>query len=445
MRYSKVLGKNLKEKPSECSLKSHMFMIKGSYIKNVASGIFSLFNPAQKSIRKIENIICEEMDNIGGQEVFLPLVMPATLWEETNRYNTIKNEMIRFKDRNGSKMVLGMTHEEAAVHLARDIATSYTQYPFMVYQIQTKVRDEPRSRGGLIRTREFIMKDAYSFHASKDDLDIYYNLCHKAYEKIFKRVGLPEVVSVKSDSGMMGGSISHEFMLLSNVGEDKIIVCNNCNYKANVEIFAKNNKKLADDLSFQKVSEIVSESMCPDCKSKSLYTSRGIEVGNIFQLGQKYTKDMNMIFIDNQGTPQFPYMGCYGIGVGRLYASICEAHHDDFGPIWPISVAPWEIQICALRIDNQNVKETSEKIYNKLKTNNMDVIFDDRNVSAGEMFADADLLGSPIRIIVSPKNLSEGKVEISMRDKSKKIFVEIKNIVKTVEELISEEYKKLNF
>lgn len=443
MRCSKILGEKLKQKPSDCLLQSHIFMIKGSYIKNVASGIFSLFMPAKRSIRKIENIIREEMDNIGGQEVLFPVVMPATLWEETDRYNTIGGEMIRFKDRNDSNMLLGMTHEEAAVHLAKDAAISYTCYPFMIYQIQTKVRDEPRSRGGLIRTREFTMKDAYSFHTIKEDLDEYYDLCHKAYERIFKRTGLPEVISVKSDSGMMGGSISHEFMLLSDVGEDKIIICKNCNYKANVEIFAKNNKDLTDDLSFEKVSEIIGESTCPDCETKSVYVSRGIEVGNIFQLGQKYTKDMNMKFVDSQGTSQFPYMGCYGIGVGRLYASVCEASNDNFGPIWPISIAPWEIQICALRIDNPEVKEVSEKLYNTLKSNNMDVIFDDRNISAGEMFADADLLGSPIRIIVSPKNLKENKIEITSRDKQQKIFVDIENALDTVQKLVFEEYKKL--
>ncbi|MDR0404844.1 MAG: hypothetical protein LBH37_03545 [Oscillospiraceae bacterium] len=447
MKLSKLLGKNLREKPSECFLQSNIFMIRGSYIKNVASGIFSLFLPAKKSIRKIENIIREEMNNINGQEVLFPVVMPATLWEETNRYSTVGNEMIRFKDRNDSNMVLGMTHEEAAVHLAKGVATSYIQYPFMIYQIQTKVRDEPRSRAGLIRAREFTMKDAYSFHVSKNDLEKYYEVCHRAYERIFERVGLREAISIQSDSGVMGGSISHEFMLLSDVGEDKIVICKNCNYKANIEVFVKNNTSLQlnDGLSFEETVEIINGCKCPACESKSIYVSRGIEIGNIFQLGQKYTKDMDMKFVDEKGESKFPYMGCYGIGVGRLYASICEAHNDNYGPIWPISVAPWEVHICALRIDNKDVKEVSEKIYNTLKSDHLDVVFDDRNSSAGEMFADADLLGAPIRIIISARNLNENKVEIITRDKSEKIFAQVDDTLETVKKMISKEYKKLNF
>ena len=204
-------------------------------MKQLANGIYSLYMPLKRVTKKIEQIIREERDAIDGQEVMFPVVMPASLWEESGRYESIGSELLRFTDRNDTKMVLGMTHEEAAVHLVREYASSYTKYPFMIYQIQTKFRDEARPRGGLIRVREFTMKDAYSFHTSQEDLEQYYDKCHKAYERIFARAGVPEVVSVKSDSGMMGGSVSHEFMLLTPIGEDSIAICGDCGFSANME------------------------------------------------------------------------------------------------------------------------------------------------------------------------------------------------------------------
>ena len=233
-----LLGARFKETPKDCVIASHALMTKGGYMKYMSTGTYSLFAPTKRITSKIEKIIREEMDRIGGQEVLFPVVMPASLWEESGRYTSIGSEMARFTDRNGTKMVLGMTHEEAAVHLARDTAASYTDYPFMIYQIQTKFRDEPRARGGLIRVREFTMKDAYSFHTSQEDLEKYYDVCYDAYVRIFKRAGAKNVIAVKSDSGMMGGSVSHEFMLLTDIGEDTLAICSdeNCGYKANVEV-----------------------------------------------------------------------------------------------------------------------------------------------------------------------------------------------------------------
>ena len=233
-----LLGARYKETPKDCVIASHALMMKGGYMKYVSTGSYSLFTPTKRITNKIEKIIREEMDRVGGQEVMFPVVMPASIWEESGRYTSIGSEMARFTDRNNAKMVLGMTHEEAAVHLARDIASSYTDYPFMIYQIQTKFRDEPRARGGLIRVREFTMKDAYSFHTSQKDLERYYDECFVAYERIFKRAGAKNVVAVKSDSGMMGGKVSHEFMLLTDIGEDTLAICSNeeCDYKANMEV-----------------------------------------------------------------------------------------------------------------------------------------------------------------------------------------------------------------
>lgn len=235
MKLEHLVGDRFKERPADCQVDSHALMVRGGYIKYVANGIYSSYPPLKRVLKKLEQIMREEMDALDGQEVQFPVVMPASLWAESGRYESIGKELLRFTDRNGADMVLGMTHEEAAVQLVREYAGTYTKYPFMIYQIQTKFRDEARPRAGLIRVREFTMKDAYSFHTSQEDLDDYYEKCHKAYERIFARAGVPEVISVASDSGMMGGSVSHEFMLLTPIGEDSIVLCDDCGYKANME------------------------------------------------------------------------------------------------------------------------------------------------------------------------------------------------------------------
>ena len=254
MLLSKLLGERYKEKPADASIISHIYMIKGGYIRPVAGGIYSLLPPAKRIVNKIEAIIREEMDRIGGQEVLFPVVLPRELWEESGRYDSIGPELLRFHDRNGGGYVFGMTHEEAAVHLARGEAKTYAKYPFMIYQIQTKFRDEARARGGLIRVREFTMKDAYSFHTTQADLERYYERVHRAYETVFARVGLGEVISVGSDTGMMGGSVAHEFMLLCDAGEDTIVTCENCGYKANMEVAeAVLDKRAKEESEIQKV------------------------------------------------------------------------------------------------------------------------------------------------------------------------------------------------
>lgn len=564
MKMSLLLGERFKERPSDAMLESHAFLLRGGYIRQVAGGIFSLLPPAKKISQKIETIIREEMNKIDGQEVTFPVVMPAELWKESGRFDSIGSELVRFKDRSGRDMVLGMTHEEAAVHLARSEAKSYLKYPFMIYQIQTKFRDEPRSRGGLIRVREFTMKDAYSFHTSWEDLMKYYEKVHKSYEKIYERVGLDNVVSVKSDSGMMGGNIAHEFMYLSNDGEDSLVMCDHCGYRSNMEVATScipnapecsdadieevytenitdieslcnylsisslstikaavflredshkpvvafvrgdlqvNEAKLKKvigtgvlplndcdgmDLCFgfigprgleTKDVEIVYDKslengknmvcgankenyhlkgisvgrdfevpeffdiakvnegdLCPICH-KPLVIRRGIEVGNIFQLGDKYTKSMNMTYIDENGKSQIPIMGCYGIGVGRLLACILEEHHDQYGPIWPKSVAPWQVHICVLNNSVPEVKSVGETLYEKL-SKRYEVILDDRDISAGMQFADADLLGVPIRIIVSKRNVTNAQVEIVTRDKKFKEIIAIDKVQNILEDLI---------
>ena len=546
MKLKNLISKRYKETPADCQIVSQALMMRGGYIKPVGNGIFTLFPVTKRITSKIERILREEMDRIGGQEVLFPVAIPAALWKESGRFESVGSELLRFKDRSGADMVLGMTHEEASVHFVRDVADSYTQYPFMIYQIQTKFRDEPRCRGGLIRVREFTMKDGYSFHTSQEDLERYYMECYDAYNRIFARAGVPEVVAVASDSGMMGGKVSHEYMLLTPAGEDTIVLCRDCDYRANMEaapciahgeagevaalekVATPGVKTIEDLCEFLKIpatstckavvyqenltdryvvaflrgdldinetklrnylkaeihpADITPESglaagfigpkglpegvkvvydsslegvnwfatganeadfhytgfnipremgeveyvdvakaydggVCPVCGHKSIYTSRGIEVGNIFQLGTRYTEAMDMTYVDADGSLKHPIMGCYGIGVGRLAAAVCEAHHDDYGPIWPMSIAPWHVHLCSLRADNPEVAETSQRLYDELTKRGVEVIWDDRPVSAGVMFSDADLFGVPVRVVVSPKGLKNGTIEISSRDKS---------------------------
>lgn len=571
MKVSELLGERYKDRVAE--IESQNLMVRGGYIKQVGNGIYSLMPPARRIHNKIEAILRQEMDRIDGQEVLFPVTMPATLWQASGRWESVGKELLRFKDRSGADMVLGMTHEEAAVHMAMNVASTYQKYPFMIYQIQTKFRDEPRARGGLIRVREFTMKDGYSFHTSQKDLERYYKRCYRAYERIYARVGIPEVVAVASDSGMMGGKVSHEFMLLTDIGEDTIVLCPECGYRANMEaadcivhndpdeamaplekVATYDNKTIEDVCNFlhgsaeksakavvyqrneddsyvlvfvrgdlevnetklrnylkaevhpaveidhaglvagaigpvnpakgitvvydrslegtrnlvcganeegyhftglnmdrdvpnaeyADVAKATVGGVCPKCGKHSLTIKNGIEVGNIFQLGRRYTESMGMTYDDEKGNRVNPIMGCYGIGVGRLMASVCEEHHDQYGPVWPISIAPWEIEICALRADQAHVKEEANKLYKSLMDEGYEVLFDDRTVSAGFMFSDADLLGSPVRIVISPKTLDRGVVEIVTRDKTIKEDVPIECAMQRTKEIVAELYARIN-
>ncbi len=545
MLISKLVGERTKTAPSDAVIKSHSLMIRAGYIKLVANGIWSLAMPAKRIAKKIENIIREEMDALEGQECTFPVVMPRELWEESGRYTSIGDEMVRFKDRFGRDMVLGMTHEEAAVQFARDAVNSYQQLPFMIYQIQTKFRDEGRPRGGLIRVREFTMKDAYSFHMTKEDLEEYYERAYHAYERIFRRIGMKNFIAVKSDSGMMGGSISHEFMLLTPIGEDTIVICPKCGLCANMEVAtsvlngteaekplpmeevftgsakeihevteylgnisaertikavcynirgdaertvvafirgdlevneAKLKKVLKADIvpanlsagdlvagnigpvglkgknlvivydssvkgtvnmvsgankaeyHLKNVTEgrdfTISESYdirkvrpgdrCPVCGGE-LTVENGIEIGNIFQLGTKYTAAMGMTVLNAEGKAVNPIMGCYGIGVGRAMASVAEETADEKGLNWPMAIAPWHVYLCAIRPDDERVKEKAYALYDELQKQGIEVLMDDRAASAGYKFADCDLMGIPLRLVVSPRAIENDAAEIKIR------------------------------
>ncbi len=565
MRISKLLGERLKNAPADATAKSHIYLMRAGYIKPVSTGIFTMLPPAQRVSAKIQQIIREEMDAVGGQECLFPVVMPREMWDASGRYSAIGNELLRFKDRQEHDMVLGMTHEEAATHAALNIIKSYDQLPFMIYQFQTKFRDEARPRAGLIRAREFIMKDAYSFHMTQEDLERYYKEVYDAYVRIFQRVGLKKFISVHSDGGAMGGKVADEFQLLTDIGEDTLVICPECDTASNVdvatgimeendhifgvkqEIFTGEAKTIDEVCShlnkspkqcakavcyavvgdskrtiivfirgdrqvnetklralvggevavkdledsglvkgnigcvdlplkegmevyfdksleglenfvtgankegyhyqgvsmtrdvkpekFYDLSKVAEGDKCPICGAK-LVIKNGIEIANIFQLGTKYTSTMGLTVHDENGNLVNPIMGCYGIGIGRLIASLAEESSDDKGLSWPMSVAPWHIYLCPLKMSDERVKAAAEKLYKRLTAENFEVLYDDRDTSAGIKLTDSELMGIPVRIVISPKTLEEGTYEITLRATGEKIFARDDNLTKKLDEII---------
>ena len=575
MRMSKLAGRRLKELPKDAKTVSHQFLIRGGYIRPVSAGIYSLLPMGKRITDKIEKIIREEMDRIDGQEILMPVVLPAELWQESGRYESVGAELLRFSDRNEKPMLLAMTHEECVTALIRTEVNSYKQLPVMVYQLQTKYRDEARPRAGLIRTREFTMKDAYSFHVDQADLEAYYVRAHEAYERIFKRLGLDNVLSIESNSGMMGGKVSHEFMAICECGEDTIFVSPDRKYRANKEIataawkfeksealpleevstpgkktieevaeflgvkaentgkavfyqnartgelifamirgdFEVNESKLANlamvpelkfaddeailaagavpgyaspigingkkvkiilDRSVVESSNLVVGANAPDTHYKNfnaerdlagvefitgdiasvrpgdpcplsgepLEMLRGIEVGNIFQLGTKYSESMNCNYLDRDGKSHPMVMGCYGIGVGRAMASVIEYSNDNYGPIWPMSIAPYQVQVCALDLNKPGVAEAAEKLVSDLEAAGIEVLYDDRGEKAGFVFSDADLIGIPLRIVVSPKTLAESQVEFKRRGERDAQRIAVGAAVQTVADAVKAELAK---
>lgn len=577
MRMSRLVGRQIKEVPKDAQSASHIFLLRGGYIRPVSTGIYSLLPLGKRVADKIESIIREEMNAIDGQEILMPVVLPRELWEESGRYEGVGAELLRFQDRNGKDMLLGMTHEEAVVHLARTELTSYKQLPAMMYQVQTKYRDEARPRAGLIRVREFTMKDAYSFHASDACLETYYQSCHQAYENIFRRVGMREVLSIESDSGMMGGSKAHEFMAVAECGEDTLFVSPDGQYRANREVattglsfvggeplplesvstpgqktidevssflgvetsqtgkavfyrdheggivfavirgdlevnelklkkvlqspvlvpasddeitaigsvpgyasplgldpekvrivfdrsaaesanlvvggnevdvhlrnfnFSRDMASVKDQVEVTDIATARDGDPCP-ITGEPLEMKRGIEVGNIFQLGVKYSKAMNGNFLDHQGKSQPYIMGCYGIGVGRAVASVIEQANDDYGPIWPITIAPFEVHFVALNYNKEPVKVAADALYGELREAGFDVCFDDRNRKAGFMFADADLIGVPFRVVLSPKTVAAGQVELRSRDGAVREVIDHAELMPRLRALVDEAYAAL--
>jgi prolyl-tRNA synthetase len=559
MKISNYFYTTLREVPSDASLPSHVFLMRGGYIKPLSTGIYSILPMGLRVLRKIETIIRDEMNAIQGLEVDMPVVQTSELWNESGRYQAIGDELLRFRDRNDHAMVLAMTHEEAVTDMARYVLSSYKQLPFMLYQFKTKYRDEARARGGLIRVREFLMKDAYSFHATPEDLDAHYQLQYQAYQNIFRKVGIEPVV-VQSDTGIMGGKLAHEFMLDTPSGEDYLILCPKCDYQANREIAkfartpfvgpstaqpekiatpgkesiadvvaflnvtaqqtakcvffdmdgklvvavvpghlesseiklrnllkaktlvpadekliracgmepgygspigAKNCRVLLDealasaqdivmganeagyhllhctparDITLYEIADIAeaaSDCACPHCGAP-LRETRGIELGNIFKLGTKFSESMGASFLDAQGKSQPAIMGCYGIGVGRLMASVIENSHDDFGPLWPKSIAPFQVEIVPIAKD-EAILEVCTQLENDLTQAGYEVLVDDRDERPGVKFKDADLWGIPVRIAIGKKGLVNLEVEWKLRSEKEMQMVKIADVVAQVQ------------
>ncbi|MBE0410651.1 MAG: proline--tRNA ligase [Anaerolineales bacterium] len=568
MRMSQLFSSTLRESPSEVEIPSHGLLLRAGFIRHLAAGIFTYLPLAHRSLNKIENIMRQEIDAIGGQEITMPVVQPATLWQESERWYQIGPEMGRFKDRNGRDMVLGMTHEEVVADLVRREIRSYRQLPALVYHIQTKWRDDPRPRAGLIHAREFTMLDSYSLDSDLDGLDRQYRLHYHTYFNIFNRCNLP-VIAIKSDVGMMGGQMAHEFIYFTPIGEDMIISCDSCGYAANQQIarFSKpippaeslhdlekvstpdaktietlanflqipksktakaifciatipsgkdiierfvfvvvrgdmeaNEYKLANaiqatqlrpandaeirasgaepgyaspvgsrdalvvvddliphspnlvagsnengyhllnvnydrDYQADVIADIVTAEQgypCPEC-TQPLKSARGVEVGNIFKLGDRYNQSLNCFYLDKDGSKKPVIMGSYGISSSRLRACIAEAHHDEKGLIWPITVAPYQVHLLVLPSkDSPQPQTLADDLYQQLFENDIEVLYDDRDERPGVKFNDADLIGIPIRLTISQRSIQSGGVEFKLRPMPEKNIIPSGDIVEKV-------------
>jgi prolyl-tRNA synthetase len=580
MRMSKLFFQTLREAPADADVRSHQLMVRAGLVRQVGAGIFEYMPLGLRVKKKIERIMREEMDAIDGQEIVMPVVQPASLWKRTGRWYELGDDLARLTDRAGRELVLAMTHEEVITELAGGVISSYRQLPVMLYQIQTKFRDEPRPRGGLIRVREFTMKDGYSFHPDITSLDEYYPLVYQAYFNIFGRAGL-EVIAVESDTGMMGGTMAHEFMALTAVGEDTLLLCDECGYKANRQVatFVKrddndrseelplpleevstpgvdtiaalsafleipesrtakalflvatveeegeekeqfvfvvvrgdmelNETKLTNALNARQlrpaqpeeiraigaepgygspvgirgdavllvVDDLIPDSpnlvaganregwhlrnvncgrdyhpdliadvvaaadghACPICQSP-LRSVRGVEVGNIFKLGTKYSEAMDATFLDEEGGSAPMVMGCYGIGSGRLIASAIETSYDENGIVWPITIAPYQLYLVSLATRRTpEVTEAAERVFSQLQEAGVEVLYDDRDDRAGVKFNDADLLGIPLRLTIGARGVKNGVAELKLRNSDEVRELPLDELVEQIQSVVEAE------
>ena len=403
MRQSLLFVPTLKEAPKDADVKSHKLMSRAGIIKQVAAGIYTYLPLGYRVIRKIEDIIRQELDKIEASELLMPALQPKDLWDESGRWDKYGPELMRLTDRKDREFCLGPTHEEVITQVVRDYVSSYKKLPLALFQIQTKFRDEMRPRFGLMRGREFIMKDAYTFSETEEDLERWYKLFTKAYIDIFRRCGL-DIKIVSSDVGQIGGDEADEFMVMSEVGEDTITYCDKCDYAAN-----------------QELSLLNESDKCPVCDG-SIHTAKGIEVGNIFKLGTKYSESMNAKFAGRDGKPKPMIMGCYGLGISRTLMASVEQHSNEDGIVWPEEIAPFKFHIVPINLKDENQKKLAYEIYNNLKSKGIEVLIDDRDERAGSKFKDADLIGIPYRVVVGKDSL-ELKVEFTDRLKGEKELV----------------------
>ncbi len=391
MKYSKIFSKTSKQPPKEADTINHRLLTQAGYVDQLMAGVYSYLPLGLKVLNKIENIVREEMVAIGGQEILMPILHPKTNWEITGGWQSI-DVLFKVKSRIDKEYALGQSEEEVVTPLVLGRVKSYHQLPIAVFQIHWKYRDELRAKSGILRGREFYMKDMYSFHETQEDFQVFYEVAKKAYLKIFKRLGLTAKVT-EASGGSFSKKISYEFMVLTDAGEDDILYCSECDYCVNVEIAKEK-----------------SQDECKMCHKGKLMIARASEVGNVFDLGQKYAKDFNLSFTDKEGNKQFAFEGCYGIGISRIMGVIVEKFHDKDGIIWPESVAPFQVHLISIGSD-------AESLYKELCDAGISVLYDDREIAVGQKLADADLLGMPIRLILSDKN--NGKIELKKRTEEK--------------------------
>ncbi len=409
MKQSLLATKTLREAPKDEESCNAILLTRAGFIDKLAAGIYSFLPLGLRVLRKIENIIREEMVAIGGQEILMPAMHPKENWVKTGRWESL-DILFKLKGMGDRDYALGSTHEEVIAPLAKKMVLSYKDLPFALFQIQTKFRNEARAKSGLLRGREFPMKDLYSFHTSQEDLDNYYQQTTAAYFKIFERCGLGEKTYLTAASGGSFSKYSHEFQTVSEAGEDTIFVCTSC-------------KKLAIN------KEIKNETKtCPACSGIGFEEAKAIEVGNIFKLGTKYSEPFDLKFKDQNGQEQNVIMGCYGIGPGRVMGTIVEISHDDKGIIWPENVAPYKYHLLMLG-DDETVKTTADKLCEELTDANLEVLYDNRALPAGQKFAEADLIGLPWRLVISEKTLTQNSVEIKKRIEKKTELVKLDKIV----------------
>ncbi len=414
MKQSMLFVPTLKDAPKDAEVKSHRLMARSGLMKQTASGIYTYLPLGQRVMNKIEAIIREEHDAIGASEMLMPAMQPKDLWEESGRWSEYGPELVRFKDRKDRDFCLGPTHEEVITAVVRDHIDSYKKLPLALYQIQTKFRDELRPRFGLMRGREFVMKDLYTFSESETDLDYWYELSKQTYTKIFKRIGLDTKI-VASDTGQIGGKVAHEFMVMSEVGEDTTVYCDACDYAANKEF-----------------AGLKSGDACPNECEGTIKEAKGIEVGNIFKLGTKYSESMNAYFTDRDGKSKPLIMGCYGLGVSRTLMAAVEQNSDENSILWPWSITPFDVHILPLKTNDDTVIALANEVYAQLRATH-EVLIDDREERPGVKFKDADLIGVPYRVIVG-KDAPQGKVEFLNRYTGEKSVVDKATLIAKLSE-----------
>lgn len=411
MRISQIFAKPVRQAPKEADTINHRLLTQAGFVDQLMAGVYSYLPLGLRVLRKIENIVREEMNGIGAQEVLMPMLHPKEIWERTGAWDGV-DVLFKIKSRTEKDYALGQSEEEVVTPLVMSRAVSYRDLPVAVYQIHWKFRDELRAKSGIMRGREFFMKDMYSFHETQEDFEKYYKTAKEAYLRIYKKLGLV-AKATEASGGSFSKKISYEFMVLTDAGEDDILYCDDCDYCVNTEI-----------------TELKEGDKCKNCGGE-LKKGRASEVGNVFDLGQKYGKDFDLTFTDKNGERKYPVMGCYGIGISRVMGVIVEKFNDDRGIIWPENVAPFLVQLVALDLEDEETKKLANVIYGQLVNAGLEPLFDDREgVSAGQKFADADLIGCPFRVVVSKRN--SGKLEVKKRDGEKAELIEAGELLKAL-------------